>query len=53
MGHGEDNPLVGTSFALLFLSKGRWPVLLGKLQYGPGNDWNQHRSDVGNLTRLR
>lgn len=50
-GHSEDDKLIGTSFALLFLSKGRWPVLLGKLQYGDGNDWNQHRSDVGNLTR--
>ena len=35
----------------LFLSKGRWPVLLGKLQHGPGDDWNSHRSDVANLTR--
>ena len=35
VGHSEDNPLIGTSFALLFLSKGRWPVLLGKLQHGP------------------
>ena len=50
-GHGENNRLVGTSFALLFLSKGRWPVLMGKLQHGPDNDWNRHRSDVGNLTR--
>ncbi len=49
-GVGESNPVVGTSLALLFLSKGRWPVLLGKLQYGPGDDWNQHRSDVANLT---
>ena len=31
---GENNPLIGTSFALLFLSKGRWPVLLAKLQHG-------------------
>ena len=51
VGVGENNPLVGTSFALLFLSKGRWPVLLGKLQHGGGDDWNRHRSDVGNLTR--
>jgi hypothetical protein len=47
----EDNPLVGTSLALLFLSKGRWPVLMGKVQHGGGNDWNRHRADVGNLTR--
>lgn len=46
-----EQPLIGTSFALLFLSKGRWPVLLGKLQYGDGGDWNHHRNDVGNLTR--
>lgn len=50
-GHGEKSKLVCTSFALLFLSKGRWPLLLGKLQYGKGDDWNQHRSDVGNLVR--
>ena len=47
----RTNPLIGTSFALLFLSKGRWPVLLGKLQHGGGDDWNRHRSDVANLTR--
>ncbi len=49
-GHGENNPLIGTSFALLFLSKGRWPVLMGKLQHD-GDDWNRHRGDVGNMTR--
>ena len=46
-----EQPLVGTSFAMLFLSKGRWPVLLGKLQYGDGDHWNRHRSDMRNLTR--
>ena len=50
-GPGESEPLIGTSFALLFLSKGRWPVLLAKLQHGDGDDWNHHRSDVANLTR--
>ena len=50
-GYARTNPLVGTSFALLFLSKGRWPVLLAKLQHGGGDDWNRHHSDVGNLTR--
>ena len=51
VGGAESQPVVGTSFALLFLSKGRWPVLLGKLQHGPDDDWNRHRSDVANLTR--
>ena len=41
---------IDTSFALLFLSKGRRPALLAKLRHGPGQDWNQHRSDVANLT---
>jgi len=43
---------VDTSFALLFLSKGRWPVLLAKLKHGGEDDWNQHRGDVANLTRF-
>lgn len=42
---------VATSFALLFLSKGRRPVLMAKLKHGADEDWNQHRSDVNNLTR--
>ena len=42
--------MIGTSLALLFLSKGRRPVLLAKLSHGPGEDWNQHRNDVDNLT---
>jgi len=50
-GHAEDNPLVATSFALLFLSKGRRPTLMAKLQHGADADWDQHRSDVANLTR--
>jgi hypothetical protein len=50
-GTAEENPIIGTSFALLFLSKGRWPVLLGKVKHPPDDDWNQHRGDVNNLTR--
>ncbi len=50
-GHAEDNALVCTSMALLFLSKGRRPVLLAKLRHGPGEDWNRHRGDAANLTR--
>ena len=44
------DPNIATSFALLFLAKGRRPILMAKLQHGPGNDWNHHRSDVANLT---
>ena len=46
----ERNEYIGTALALLFMSKGRRPVLMGKLQYGETNDWNHHRADVANLT---
>jgi hypothetical protein len=46
----ESEPLIGTSFGLLFMSKGRRPVLMGKLQHGRTNDWAHHRADVANLT---
>ncbi len=54
-----DNPDIATSLALLFLSKGRWPVLMAKVQYGSSpswrirdadKQWNRHRNDVNNLT---
>jgi len=46
----EREPLIGTSMALLFMSKGRRPVLMSKVQFGRSNDWNHHRADVTNLT---
>lgn len=49
-GNAENNPLIGTSFSLLFLSKGRRPVLIAKLKHGPPDDWNHHRSDLAHLT---
>jgi hypothetical protein len=49
-GTQEANPHVGTSFALLFLAKGRRPVLVAKLKHGPPDDWNHHRNDLANLT---
>jgi hypothetical protein len=49
-GPHEPNPLIGTSFGLLFMAKGRRPVLVAKLQHGPRDDWNHHRSDLANLT---
>jgi hypothetical protein len=49
-GHSEDNEHIATSLALLFLSKGRRPILLAKLKHGPDEDWNNHRGDVAHLT---
>jgi hypothetical protein len=53
-GLGEDDPLVSTSMALLFLSKGLAPVLINKLNYAadPAKDidWNRHGDDARNLT---
>jgi len=56
---GQSDSVVGTSFALMFLSKGLAPVLINKLQYGPpdpnrrgvAGDWNRHPDDVRNLTQ--
>ena len=47
----QNYPHVSTSFALLFLSKGRRPVVISKLAHLPEGDWNRHRQDIGNLTR--
>jgi hypothetical protein len=48
----ERDPLIATSFALLFLSKGGAPVLISKLRHGPGGDWNNDPIDVGNLVEV-
>ena len=45
----DTHPMVSTSFALLFLSKGRTPLMVSKLVHGPGNDWNNDRHDIRNL----
>ncbi len=47
--NGQSSPAVNTSFALLFLSKGRAPVLVNKLRHGPGPDWNNDHDDITNL----
>ena len=49
----EQDPIVASSFALLFLAKGRRPVLLSRLQHGEdptSRDWNLHRRSLRNLT---
>ena len=48
----EKDPVLATSFALLFLAKGRAPVLINKLRYGPANDWNNDPDDVRNLVTV-
>ena len=48
--YAERNPHISTAMALLFLSKGRRPIVMAKLKYGDGDDWNAHRSDAANLT---
>ena len=49
-GHGENNPLVATSFGLLFLSKGKRPIAIGKFNHGVA-DWDLHPKGVHYLTR--
>ncbi|HEY7159336.1 MAG TPA: DUF4159 domain-containing protein [Gemmataceae bacterium] len=50
----DGSPLVATSFALLFLAKGRTPVLLTKLAYGPSNydGWNNKHNDTRHLVEF-
>ncbi len=50
-GHGESDPNVATAFALLFLSKGKRPVVIGKYKHSIDNDWDRHRTGVHYLTR--
>jgi hypothetical protein len=49
-GRFEDEPQISTSMALLFLSKGRRPVVISKLKYGGDDEWNNHRRDLAHLT---
>ena len=50
IGHAENNPHISTALGLLFLSKGRWPILMGKMKYGDDEGWNNHRHDAAHLT---
>lgn len=51
VGPAEANRSVTTSFALLFLAKGKRQVVLGRLQYGQGNEWQKHPEATRQLVR--
>jgi hypothetical protein len=48
-GNGSWGGITDTCFALLFLYKGRAPILFNKLRFD--GVWNAHRRDIANLTR--
>ena len=50
-GAQDSAPHVTTALGLLFMAKGRRPIVVAKLTHLPEDDWNRHRQDVGNLTR--
>lgn len=45
-------PIVNTSLALLFLSKGRSPVLISKWAHGAGEAWNNKHYDAKHLVEF-
>jgi len=47
-----EDPVVATSFALLFLAKGRRPVLVAKSRHEPQADWNRHAHDIAHLVEF-
>lgn len=51
-GLGEDSEFIATSFALLFLSKGRRPIVLGKFQHADDERlWDVHPQGIHYLVR--
>jgi hypothetical protein len=48
--YAERIPTISTAMALLFLSKGRRPIVMAKVKYGDNDIWNQHRRDAAHLT---
>jgi hypothetical protein len=53
-GQLDSWPVVATSFAVLFLTEGRTPVLVAKLAYGPpdGRGWDNQRDAVRHLVEF-
>jgi Domain of unknown function (DUF4159) len=51
-GVGQEDEILATSFALLFLAKGRAPVLINKLRHFPTGDWDNDPDDVRNMVGI-
>ncbi len=49
-GAWHNGNIVNTCFAMLFLYKGRAPVIYEKLDMGANVEWNNHRRDLASLT---
>lgn len=51
-GEEERTPELSTALSLLFLSKGRRPIVMAKLRHGglESGDWDNHRAGVPHLT---
>jgi hypothetical protein len=45
------DPLVATSFSLLFMSKARRPLVVGELVHEPTGDGGRHRAALGHLMK--
>jgi hypothetical protein len=52
-GTGESYEVIGTALALMFVAKGKRPVLATKLAFGEddkSDQWERHRKDLDHLT---
>ena len=48
----RERPGAGDELCVLFLAKGRSPVLINKLRHGGDSDWNSDPDDVANLVGI-
>lgn len=48
--HERGDKVINTSFALLFLSKGKRQIVVSRMEHGRGEDWNHHRMAIQHLT---